>query len=379
MDLRTIMTYGEIFRIFAIIVLLSLSITELVLTTKSQSFFNDARQAMSDTNQKILDYLEFKKNRTSIERIDSLLTIIPWKIFLEASSLIISPIYCIYKSRTNAKANLRKAMKLTLAIMKIGEWSVTILMLHYLHVSSTYILNQNLDVQSYFDLDQYSLSITLLPIISITHIGLGLKLVLIAGISQLIQFLKTRNSHSQFENETSFTYPVDDIERGCLTRPILRESGDNTELMISFNTESSLINQNFDESIEITEAPTDSTTGDTSKTASSTEAQTDSSSGATSKTASSTENPNDSTTGATSKKASSTEDQTDSSSGDTSKTATSTEAQTEDLNENRKLECDSVFSEEDILAHRVRDSIPSHSTSYYLRSTSMLSLSSRKK
>ena len=192
---------------------------------------------MSDTNMKILHYLEFKKNTTAIENIDSLLNIIPWKIVLEASCLIISPIYCIYTSRNNAKANLRKAIKLTLAIIKICDLSVTMVMLQYLNVSSAYILNQNLDVQSYFDLDQYSFSITLLPIISITNIGFGLTLLLSAGITKLIELLKRRNSHSQFENETSFIYAVDDIERGRVTRPILRESGDNT-----------LINQNFDES-----------------------------------------------------------------------------------------------------------------------------------
>ena len=175
MALRTIMTYGQIFKICAILVLLSLSITEVVLTTKSQSFFNDAREAMSDTNQKILDYLEFKKNRTYIETIDNLVHIIYWKIMLAAISWTIFLIYCLYNSRNNAKAMVRRTLQLTLSIIKICEFSVTILMLQYLHVSSQYILTQNLDVQSYFNFDHYSL-ITVI-IISITHIGFGLTLL----------------------------------------------------------------------------------------------------------------------------------------------------------------------------------------------------------
>ena len=169
MALGTIMTYGQIFKICAITVLLSLSITEVVLTTNSQSFFNDARQAMSDTNKKILDYLEFKTNRTYIETIDNLVHIIYWKIMLAAISWTIVLIYCLYNSRNNAKAMVRRTLQLTLSIIKICEFSVTILMLQYLHVSSQYILTQNLDVQSYFNFDHYSL-ITVI-IISTTHIG----------------------------------------------------------------------------------------------------------------------------------------------------------------------------------------------------------------
>merc|ERR1712237_190425 len=110
---------------------------------------------MADTNKKILDYVQFKKNITSIERIESLLNIIPWKIFLESTSLLISSIYCMYKSRWNPNEILRKSIELILATMKICECGITILMLTYMQLSCTYIQSQNLDVQSYFEFDEY--------------------------------------------------------------------------------------------------------------------------------------------------------------------------------------------------------------------------------
>ena len=312
MALGTIMTYGQIFKICAILVLLSLSLTEVVLTTNSQSFFNDARQAMSATNKKILDYLEFKTNRTYIETIDNLVHIIYWKIMLAAISWTIVLIYCLYNSRNNAKAMVRRTLQLTLSIIKICELSVTILMLKYLHISSKYILTQNLDVQSYFNFDHYSI-ITVI-IISTTHIGFGLTLLTIAGIRKMTQVFKTKHSHSQFTNETSFIYTVNDnyvdtIERGGGgVTPLFIEAGDNTDLMLSFMTESSLIDET-NESIEIIY-----------------------------------------------------------------ETILSIEkSQSEDDIENRTIERDSVVSEEQILAPRVRDSIAIHST------TSRLRLSNRTK
>ena len=324
-DLRTIMTYSAIFKISAIIILLSLCLTEFILTTTSLCFFKDAHKAMSDTNTKLLDYLEFHKNIRSIESVEILLNIIPWKLFLEATSLIICSIYCMYNSRRNQHEILRKSIQLTLAIMKIGECAVTILMLHYIQLSATYIQSQNLDVQSYFGFEQYSLSITLVRILSITHIGFGITLILTAGITKLIQVLKTRNNHYQFENENSFRYDINenDVERGGFSPPLFRESGNNRELMLSFLTESSLIDQTFDDSVEIIyENLREQSNEDVEKVQSDEE--------------------------------------------DKEKVQSSSE-------DGDKVESESVFSEEQLLGKRVRDTITIHST------TSMLRLSYRKK